>query len=163
MQESPADTFQLAPFHPFNHPRAQAIHLATTKHIYAAACVLTQSSKGFQNTRRGRRVLVVPLIGGVVVSRKVSIKLDIVILSFSSHRRRQGSIGISSITRAFNIIELKSLEMRLYEHGPSIRIFARATTKKWPVQKLRQLATAAPLQVEKYDIACGISGHITVE
>lgn len=56
--------------------------------------------------------------------------------------------------------------MRLYEYGPSIRafrIFARATTKKWPVQKSRQLATAAPLQVEKYDIACGISGHITVE
>ncbi|KAF7891273.1 uncharacterized protein EAF02_001598 [Botrytis sinoallii] len=56
--------------------------------------------------------------------------------------------------------------MRLYEYGHSIRtcrIFARVATKKWPAQKLRQLATAAPLQVEKYDIACGISGHITVE
>ncbi|TGO62404.1 hypothetical protein BOTNAR_0114g00020 [Botryotinia narcissicola] len=56
--------------------------------------------------------------------------------------------------------------MRLYEYGHSIRtcrIFTRVTTKKWPAQKLRQLATAAPLQVEKYDIACGISGHITVE
>ncbi|KAF5870568.1 uncharacterized protein Bfra_009957 [Botrytis fragariae] len=56
--------------------------------------------------------------------------------------------------------------MRLYEYGHSIRtcrIFARVTIKKWPAQKLRQLATAAPLQVEKYDIACGISGHITVD
>ncbi|KAF7950239.1 hypothetical protein EAE96_007530 [Botrytis aclada] len=56
--------------------------------------------------------------------------------------------------------------MRLYEYGHSIRtcrIFARVTTRKWPAQRLRQLATAAPLQVEKYDIACGISGHITVE
>ncbi|TGO22622.1 hypothetical protein BPAE_0161g00280 [Botrytis paeoniae] len=42
-------------------------------------------------------------------------------------------------------------------------MFARVTTKKWTAQKLRQLATAAPLQVERYDIACGISGHITVE
>ncbi|KAF7889264.1 uncharacterized protein EAF01_010757 [Botrytis porri] len=56
--------------------------------------------------------------------------------------------------------------MRFYECGHSIRtfrLFTRVTTKKWPAQKRRQLATAAPLQVENYDIACGISGHITVE
>ncbi|APA08668.1 hypothetical protein sscle_04g034380 [Sclerotinia sclerotiorum 1980 UF-70] len=54
----------------------------------------------------------------------------------------------------------------LYGYGRSIGILpilARATTKKWPVQRTRHLATAIPLQVEKYDISCGISGEITVE
>lgn len=99
------------------------------------------------------------------MSREASLKFDIVIRSFSSHGEGPGWISYL-ITPTFNITKLKSLEMRLYEYGHSLRtcrIFARATTKKWPAQKLRHLATAAPLQVEKYDIACGISGHITVE
>ncbi|RAL67062.1 hypothetical protein DID88_007842 [Monilinia fructigena] len=56
--------------------------------------------------------------------------------------------------------------MRIYEYGYSIRtlgLLARATIKKWPIQKPRQLATAAPLHAERYDITCGISGKITVE
>ncbi|CAD6447529.1 c06d6995-d411-4e3f-b632-36f3bb893c6d [Sclerotinia trifoliorum] len=54
----------------------------------------------------------------------------------------------------------------LYGYGRSVGILptlTRATTKKWPVQRTRHLATAIPLQVERYDITCGISGEITVE
>ncbi|KAF7861844.1 hypothetical protein EAF04_007726 [Stromatinia cepivora] len=56
--------------------------------------------------------------------------------------------------------------MRLHECNRSIRILpvlTRATTKKWSLQRTRQLATAPSLQVERYDITCGISGGITVE
>ncbi|KAI9650734.1 hypothetical protein NHQ30_000758 [Ciborinia camelliae] len=52
--------------------------------------------------------------------------------------------------------------MRVYQYGCRIRIL-RVATKKWPVQKTRQLATAASLHVERYDISCGISGQITVD